>query len=250
MNIEIITVTHKIYRMPQDAMYLPVGVGKALLPYSKDDSGENISEKNSTFCELTALYWAWKNTDFDYLGLAHYRRHFKGSVHKDKWDNILTKNQAIKILENKDVILPKKRNYYIETTYNQYIHAHHKEDLDETEKILKEFYPEYIKAYNEVMNSTKGHRFNMFIMKKELLDRYCTWLFDILFKLESRLDISGYSAYDSRVFGFVSERLLDVWIKTNNIDYAEVPVMYMEKQNWWKKGTNFLKRKFIGKDKL
>ena len=82
-------------------------------------------------------------------------------------------------------------------------------------------------------------------MKREQLDSYCRWLFDILFELEKRLDISDYSINDQRVFGFVSERLLDVWIKTNQVEYREMPVLFMEKQNWVIKGGNFLKRKFI-----
>ena len=247
MTVKIITVTHKEYRMPQDSMYLPIGVGKAVLPFIKDDTGENISDKNSTFCELTALYWAWKNLDYDYIGLAHYRRHFKGRKSGDKWESILTEKQLDGLLKKTNVILPQKRNYYIETNYSQYIHAHHKEDLDETEKIIREFYPEYIDSYNKVMESTKGHRFNMFIMRKDILDSYCTWVFDILFRLEQKLDTENYSEYDSRVFGFVGERLLDVWIDTNDIKYKEIPVMYMENQNWFKKGYNFLKRKFVGK---
>mgnify|MGYP003187277251 FL=1 len=80
-------------------------------------------------------------------------------------------------------------------------------------------------------------------MKEELFDQYCAWMFDVLFTLEERLDISDYSAYDARVFGFVSERLLDIWLQTNNLKYIDTPVEFMEKQNWLIKGTNFLKRK-------
>ena len=83
----------------------------------------------------------------------------------------------------------------------------------------------------------------MFIMKSDLFDSYCEWMFDVLFELEKRLDISDYNAYDARVFGFVSERLLDIWIQTNNLTYINTPVEFMEKQNWLVKGTNFLKRK-------
>ena len=93
------------------------------------------------------------------------------------------------------------------------------------------------------MKRTIGHRFNMFIMKRDKFDAYCAWLFDILFELEKRLDISQYSVYDARVFGFVAERLLDVWIETNGYDYQELPYVFMEKQNWLVKGTNFVKRK-------
>ena len=64
-------------------------------------------------------------------------------------------------------------------------------------------------------------------MKSELFDSYCEWMFDILFELEKRLDISDYSAYDARVFGFVSERLLDIWIKTNKLTYINIPVEFM-----------------------
>lgn len=225
MDIKIIVATHKPYKMPADEVYLPVHVGRnisnnwqgtELENYAGDNTGDNISSKNRNYCELTALYWAWKNLDYEYLGLAHYRRHFKGGS-GDKWQSILTKSDAEKLLDRYNVILPKKRDYFIESTYDQYVHAHNRQDLDKTLEIIKEFYPEYIPAWDRVMKSTRGHRFNMFIMKKEILDSYLQWLFDILFKLEEVLDISGYSANDRRVFGFVSERLLDVWLITNNI---------------------------------
>ncbi len=255
MDIKIIVATHKPYKMPADEVYLPVHVGRnisnnwqgtELEKYAGDNTGDNISGKNRNYCELTALYWAWKNLDYEYLGLVHYRRHFKNGS-GDKWQSILTKSDAEKLLDKYNVILPKKRDYFIESTYDQYVHAHNRRDLDKTLEIIKEFYPEYIPAWDSVMKSTSGHRFNMFIMKKEILDSYLQWLFDILFKLEEVLDISGYSANDRRVFGFVSERLLDVWLITNNIGYTELPVINMESQNWPKKIFNFLKRKFIGK---
>lgn len=249
MNAKIIVATHKTYWMPKDEIYLPVHVGaegKDLnLGYAKDNTGENISSKNKNYCELTGLYWAWKNLDADYLGLVHYRRHFcvKGSK-GEKHNRVLSSQQLEDLVKKCDVLLPKKRNYFIETNYSQYVHAHHAEDLDTTRVILKEKYPMYIQAYDKSMKQTKGHRFNMFIMKKDKFDAYCEWLFDILFELEKRLDISGYNDNDSRVFGFVSERLLDVWIETNQIKYMDIPYIFMEQQNWFVKGTNFIKRKF------
>ena len=182
----------------------------------------------------------------DYLGLVHYRRYFS----KGRWKkHILQQSDVEKLLQKADVILPKKRNYFIETTYNQYIHAHHEEDLTKTRDILVEQYPDYVPSFDAIMQRTSGHRFNMLLMKWDKLDAYCTWLFAILEELEKRLDISSYSAYDARVFGFVAERLLDVWIETNGISYTEVPFWYIEKQNWLKKGGAFLKRKFTGKKK-
>lgn len=247
MDIKIIVATHKKYWMPSEDIYLPLHVGKKGkmdLGYQGDDTGDNISEKNAHYCELTGLYWAWKNLRAEYKGLAHYRRHFmmKG-VKGTKEEKVMTREQLEKLLLKSDIVLPNPRNYFIETNYNQYVHAHHAEDLDYTRQILVEKYPEYVKEYDKTMKSTIGHRFNMFIMKEELFDQYCAWMFDVLFMLEERLDISDYSAYDARVFGFVSERLLDIWLQTNNLKYIDTPVEFMEKQNWLIKGTNFLKRK-------
>lgn len=246
-SIKIIIATHKPYMMPKDAMYVPIHVGaygKDDIGYQRDDMGDNISFKNPNYCELTGLYWAWKNLNCDYLGLSHYRRHFTKSKKNNKWDSILTQEQLKSLLIQTDIIVPKKRNYYIETTYDQYAHAHHAIDLDVTREVIKEKYPKYITSFDKCMKSTKGHKFNMFIMKRELINSYCEWLFDILFELENRLDISMYSKNDARVFGFVSERLLDVWLETNNLSYKELPVVFMEKQNWLKKGGSFLVRKF------
>ncbi len=68
-----------------------------------------------------------------------------------------------------------------------------------------------------------------------------------MFELKDRLDISTYTDFQKRLFGRVSERLLDVWIKANNLKYVEVPVINMEKVNWFKKGFSFLSAKFFGK---
>ena len=249
MKTCIVIATHKKYAMPGDALYLPVQAGAALhtaLPYTGDNTWENISEKNATFCELTALYWAWKNLNSDYLGLCHYRRYFaEPGLRKRK--KVLSAGEAEHLLNKTPVILPVKRNYFIETGYSQYIHAHHEEDLLTTREILLEKYPEYVQAFDSTLNRITGHRFNMFIMRRDLADAWCEWLFDVLFTLEERLDISTYSDYDKRVFGFVGERLLDVWIETNHIPYRELPVIHTESQHWLQKGTAFLKRKFIGK---
>lgn len=254
MDIKILIAAHKNSRVPDDPVYYPIQVGAALHePLSipgilRDDQGDSISEKNPNYCELTALYWGWKNLSADYLGIAHYRRYFAAvRRQRDKWARIAAQSDLERDLNACPVILPKKRRYWIETTYNQYVHAHHAQDLDKTREILARKCPEYLPAFDRVMKSTSGHRFNMFVMRHDLLDNYCRWLFDVLFTLEAELDISGYSPNDARVFGFVSERLLDVWVETNHIVYKEMPCLFMEKQNWLKKGGAFLKRKFIGK---
>lgn len=250
--IRVITAAHKPYWIPKDPMYLPLHVGRACHPpfdIAGDDTGDNISEKNANYCELTGLYWAWKNLDASYLGLDHYRRHFTLHRFSKQKQDVLSEAEAREIFKTTDVILPKKRHYIIETNYSQYAHAHHAADLDVTRDILTEKYPEYVKTFDCVMRRRSGHRFNMFIMKRELADQYCTWLFSVLFELESRLDIRDYTDNDKRVFGFVGERLLDVWLIKNNIDYKDVPYIFMEKQNWFKKIIMFIGRKIgIRKD--
>lgn len=240
---------HKNYQMPDDTtMYLPIFVGKSLHPdvnhtFQGDNTGDNISDKNGSYNELTALYWGWKNLDADYVGLVHYRRYFSLKYGK-KIENILSAQEVKTILSKYDVILPKKRNYYIETNYSHYVHAHPKEELDVTRTVLENKYPDYLSFYDDTMKRRSAHLFNMFVMKKELFDAYCTWLFDILNEVEERLDISGYDRYQSRVFGFISERLLDVWIEKNQIKFYETHVLYTESQHWPKKIFEFIKRKF------
>ncbi len=254
-DIKIIVAAHKKYQMPKDKMYVPVQVGaegkEKIKKYKHDNEENNISNKNPYFCELTGLYWAWKNLNADYIGLVHYRRHFTKKVkipneEKERFEIVLTKEQANNILNNCDVILPKKRKYYIENIYDHYKHTLYVEPLDITRDIIKEKYPEYLNEFDKLHKRTSAHMFNMFIMKKDILNDYCNWLFDILFELEKRVDNAKYDAFHGRFYGRVSELLLDVWINKNNIKYEEVKVIDMQKVNWCQKGLSFLKAKFTG----
>ena len=236
--------------MPRDDMYLPLQVGKAgkeSIGFAGDDTGENISEKNSNFSELTGLYWAWKNLQADYIGLVHYRRHFSVKRGDDKQSSVLTRSQLEPILRRVDVVVPKKRKYYIETIYSHYAHTNDGAHLDMTRQIIAERCPEYLGSFDRVMNMRSAHMFNMLIMKRELLDRYCRWLFDILFELEKRVDTVGMTPFEARLFGRVSERLLDVWLLQNDIPYKEIQYIHMEPENWLKKIWGFLEAKFTGR---
>lgn len=251
-KIKVIIATHKKYNMPKDKMYLPLHVGsegKDNIGYKTDNTGDNISLKNPNFCELTGLYWAWKNLNDTYIGLAHYRRHFasKKINNKDLVNSVLTLKEANEIFKDTDIILPKKRKYYIENLYSHYANTLYVEPLDITGQIIEEKYPEYKEEFNKLKKRTSAHMFNMMIMKKELLNEYCTWLFDILFELEKRVDNKKYDSFHARFYGRVSELLLDVWLNTKGYSYKEVKVISMEKVNWWEKGTSFLKAKFFGK---
>lgn len=255
-KINIIVATHKKYQMPKDSIYIPIQVGaeekKKIEEYVQDNTGDNISSKNPYFCELTGLYWAWKNLDAEYIGLVHYRRYFTVAKkvpkkEQEKFKIIVNQQELEEKLQNVNVILPKKRKYYIENLYSHYAHTMYVEPLDETRKIIEEKYPEYIEEFDKLHKRTSAHMFNMFIMKKEILNEYCTWLFDILFELEKRTDASQYDSFHARFYGRISELLLDVWINKNQIKYEEIKVIDMQRVNWIKKGTSFLMAKFTGK---
>ena len=97
--------------------------------------------------------------------------------------------------------------------------------------------PQYLPAYDLYMSKTHGHHFNMFVMKKKEL--FATLLHLAVrhsFELEQELDMTGYTVNTAAVFGFVSERLLDAWLITNNISFEELGIVYMEHQNWLRKG--------------
>ncbi len=249
-DILVLIATHKAYEFPTDSCYFPIQVGKALsdekLTIQGDDTGEHISSKNKTFCELTALFWAWKNDilqQYQYVGLNHYRRYFKGVGITLKGKSILSKKEMISQLEKQDAIVGKKRNYYIETIYSHYKHAHHIRDLDVALEIIKEHYPDYISSCHKILNGRTLHLYNMFIMRSDLVEQYCIWLFDILFELEKRIDVSNYSDYQKRVFGFIAERLFNIWLDKNNINVIALPITHIEPENIMKKAVKFLLRK-------
>lgn len=251
MDIKIIVATHKKYWMPNDDVYLPIHVGKEGkkdIGVIGDNTGDNISNKNPEYCELTGVYWAWKNLKADYLGIVHYRRYFtkRGFFLRsinEKRNDILSKKDWESILKTSDIVVADKRKYYIETNKQHYLHAHPSEQFYVAKQVISDLYPEYMKGWNILMNRTWAHMFNMFVMKREYFDEFCKWWFDVMFEVEKRLDISHWEKKERR--WFIEELLLDVWLETKGYSYKEVNVDFFEKQNWPKKVAGFLKRKFI-----
>lgn len=237
--------------MPSDKMYLPIEAGRALhgarTNFIGDDTGDNISAKNAEYCELTALYWAWKHlAACDYLGLVHYRRYFaKHKLFCKEKDKIISKSEVEAYLRRAPVLLPQRRHYYIETNAQQYAHAHHAEDLAALRSALAVRSPESLPPFDAHMRARSTHICNMFVMRADLADAYCSWLFPILFAVEEVLDTSQYDAFQRRVYGFLAERLLDVWLDWRCIPYVEAPVVCLEPQHWGRKGLAFLRRKFL-----
>jgi hypothetical protein len=162
-----------------------------------------------------------------------------------KKKQIASESELLTILEKYDVILPRKRNYFIESIYSHYQHAHHIKDLELTRDVITELQPEYLECFDTVMQGRKLHLYNMFVMPSEKVSEYCHWLFSILFELEKRIDVTQYDNYQKRVFGFIAERLFNVWILYNQLNVKYLPVVNLDGENLIKKGLNLLKRKFL-----
>lgn len=263
-EIKIVVATHKKYQMPADEMYIPLQVGAAGkknedgtpldFGYVRDDSGENISDKNYRFGTQTGLYWIWKNVEADYKGLVHYRRHFVGA-HPNKNDMVgsaITYQEIKPLLKQYKVFTPKKRRYYIESLSSHYAHTHDESHFRIVRELIKKDCPEYLNVFDKVMKRSWGYMFNMMILRSDLMNDYCTWLFNILFQAADKINTTHLSDFDNRFCGRISEILFDVWLEKKIKDGAvkkdeikELP--YMEDVNWSFKIKAFLSAKFLKK---
>lgn len=262
-KIEIYVSHYKDYYRYENKIFKHYFVGNELnkenniMNLPGDDTGENISKKNENFNELTLLYWVWKNTKQDYVGFAHYRRFLiynnfenkkinniyngifrKFSKKKDDKVNFIEKNlfnftkRIVKDVEKYDIILPYPSIMPI-TLEEQYSYHHIAEHYKILGKIINEKYPEIYKNY---LNTSQRNTFfiaNMFITSKKIFDEICSFLFDILFELERRIEIPTDNV-QKRIFGFISERLLTVYL-----DYL------FENRNYKIKYLEFLNTDFI-----
>ncbi len=245
-KLKLLVASHKPYWMPAGSLYLPVQVGSAgrtsICGFQRDDEGENISFKNPRYCELTALYWGWKNLDFSYLGLAHYRRYFAGSGER----GVATEQDIMRKLDEVPVVLPKKRRYYIETVESHYAHTFEQAQLDVLRGVLARHAPDVLPYFNKHMESRSAHIWNMMVMRQDIVSQWCEWLFPILQQVEDLVDFSQMSPFEARLIGRLSERLLDPWLASRAIPFSEMPVISLEKVRWGKKGRSFLAAKFRG----
>lgn len=218
-EIQIFAMTHKAFTPPPDNMYVPLQVGRALhepLGFLGDDSGEHISDLNAWFSELTGVYWLWKNyRDADIIGICHYRRYF---IAED--GHLYNRADIRQLLSQYDMIVTKKLELRM-PYYDGFASTHDEKDLVETERVVSEKYPEYAALFHDMVHKKKTYFANMMICSKQLYDEYCTWLFDILFEVQQRIDTTGYDNYRKRVYGFLSEFLLTVWIARNQLHVYE-----------------------------
>lgn len=262
-TLKILVCCHKPYTLPplDDGILLPIHVGKALANVEMNLQADNqldgkpcdnISSKNDSYCELTAVYWAWKNLrklfpGVKYIGLFHYRRflsfhretYFADSVHKPESDIASYRVDASKVistLESGKIILPNLRNfsYSIRIQYND---SHVSDDYSALKDVIRCKFPDYYDDFIDVMeNGNKFSAYNMFVMKYEDFDRYCEWLFAVLAEVEPLIPYQHYSTYQKRVFGFMSERLINVYARKNRLTPAYSSIYVYSGGNVARKG--------------
>ena len=224
---------HKSCDFPKCDGYTPIQVGAAINPrldVMQDDScDDNISSKNPYFCELTALYHIWKNTNDPIVGLVHYRRFFFKNKLSTSKDNIVSYKEFFGLLNDNIIVLPQK-HYFRTSNYEQYNKLHYIKDMDLCGEVIKELTPDYYSSYSEIMNRKYIYPYNMFVMTRKNFDEYMEWMFLILFELEKRIDISEYDAYNKRIWGFISERLLNIWVLHKKLRIVSYPV-YNNEEN-------------------
>ena len=164
--MRLFVVTHKITKVKNSGIYTPIFVGKAKNPnltlpkgYLMDNKKDNISYKNNSYCELTAIYWIWKNITEDIVGICHYRRYFARRKYINTLGSCITEKEIRKILKQYDVILPQKNlGEYNELVSRDFWNKYHYEkDWEITEKVLLEKYPEYKTTFEKFNNQTTGY---------------------------------------------------------------------------------------------
>lgn len=227
----IYIATHKKLNVPNLNGYcaLQVGAeGKEKYGYLRDNIGNHISGKNANYCELTGLYWIWKNTDDSYKGLVHYRRYFGRNNLSNKISDICSYEYLLNCLKSVDIVLPYVEYFKQNAKEEILLHCCTEEIFDKLRQIIETKYPDYIETYDRYFNENKASLFNMLFCKREIFDAYCEWLFSILFVLEKQVDLAKLNTYQQRLYGFLSERLLNVWVIKNKLVVKHLPVIHME----------------------
>lgn len=243
--IKILVAFHKEYPHSRSPVFLNVHVGKQgsknMLPFTGDNSGTHISDLNGSFCELTGLYWWWKNQPLpDVVGLAHYRRYFdfsdsifqlgrkqrKTKVARFDFERTakLHQDRIPELLKEADIILAQRTDLK-ESIQQHYLNSHIKEDWKLLTDVMRELHPTIDLSFFESTNTM--HEFNMFVCRREQFIAYMDWLFPILFQVNERIAHTDHP-YQKRVIGFMGERLLNFYVAQEKLRVREVPVSYLD----------------------
>jgi len=240
--MSIYIMTHRDAILPRSSLYKVVGLGGYISPETDLDStsGDSISSRNKYYNELTGIYFVWKNTTSDLVGICHYRRFFNFLPYGSEANWVYRKftNEAIELLSDPrqekiaqdllchyDVIVPKAK-YSPELIGKEYVRCHGDTEWKEFINLLDQTYGPYAHA---IRKERRNFLFNMMICKREIFDRYCSQLFPIInhvFELHGiKPDVEGERWQPYRYPGYLGERFMTAFINANRIKYYEAEVI-------------------------
>lgn len=231
-DIKIYVVTHKNYNVKKDCMYIPLCVG---MQYHNEDfldekQGINVAHLNEKINECTGLYWIWKNTNSEYIGLNHYRRYFYNNsiMHSS---NYLDKTRATELLNTYDIILPLTspvgEGTVLEEIERSIDYKAFVNGYNLIRNGIKTYQPDYLETFDFVMNNYHYFCCNLFVTRRRILNEYCEWLFSFLLEAAESMDVSEYDNYSKRTIGFFAERMMTVWLMKQNLKIKELPFTHI-----------------------
>ncbi len=265
-NIKILVSYKDKHKIIKNTIITPIQTGRAIAEeiFSEmigDDTGDNISELNPYYAELTAQYWAWKNYDKlgnpDYIGFMHYRRHFVFNedyidpnadpkmtqgysaysfdrIDDEYYDKIGLKEENIcNIVTNADIICVKQADVSFlgcNTSKEEFVKSCYgvqEKDYDKLISTVMYLFPEYYEEIKQLNSGPYRYFYNMFICKKEIFEEYSTFLFTVLNKFFERSEVNLYSEKAQRICGYMGEFLLSLFLfKKHKNKYIRIKELY------------------------
>lgn len=168
-----------------------------------DDTGINISKKNRMYCEMSAVYWIWKNTDHDWIGIEHYRRH------------LLVKPEMLR--DDIDAILPLPYICYPHEI-SQFLRFTTEDVLNALLKALKELHPDKYEDYHRILYDKYQYTYNMICARRYVFDNYCRWFFEITEYMEKTIGEDVPELIKTRAFSYVAEVLTNLYFMYHQND--------------------------------
>ena len=235
-DLKLYTVTHKKFVPIEDNLYVPIYAGKNSqndMNILGDAIGDNIAELNPLINECTSLYWIWKNTKDPFIGLCHYRRYFSLVDNQNSIDFVFRDSVWFKnILKEKDMIVSNAVTFYPFTVKTHLESTVSKESFEIGYNMVRERiavkYQDYLEDFDSYFNGHYFYSCNMFITNREIFEKYCSWLFDIIIPVARKIDVSAFDSYSKRIIGFMAERLMTLWILHNKITVKELPIVLID----------------------
>lgn len=227
-RIAVFVATHAAFTPPDNPLYIPLHVGREGKPdlgYLGDNVGVHISDLNMLYGELTGLFWMWQNvSQMDYAGMCHYRRYFLNDRGFE-----MQREEYLSLLLQYDAVVPKHAECD-ETYLKHYGKAHNVRDLEAVGRAIEKLYPEYIPYYRKAMEGKIFYSGNLFVTSLPIMKGYAEWLFSVFAEASEEIDVTAYDAYHRRVYGFLSEQMMYIYMMKHNISFYEAVVGISEEK--------------------